>query len=647
MPTSPDPRIGSELAGYRLEELVGRGGMGVVYRAQDLALERPVALKLLSPGLAADRDFRQRFLVESRLAAALDHPCVVPIYDAGEAEDQLYLVMRYVEGTDLKRLLQAEGKLDPARTIAVCSQLADALDTAHAHGLVHRDVKPSNVLLDDQGHAYLADFGLTRRLAEQATGFEAGLSLGTPAYVAPEQIEGNDVDGRADQYSLACLLHECLTGGPPFPRASAPAVLFAHLEEEPPAPAGLEHVLPRALAKDPADRYPSCSAFVADARRALGLEFKRARWPLALAGVGAVLVGAALLAFFLTRGESSAPLAGPAGRLFRIDPATSEVAATLRVGQNPNAVAVAGDGSVWVASHDDATVWKVDPDRNRAVLSVPAHGKPAELAAAGRQVFVSNGSEDASVVVIVAATGREEQVIRLGTLGLVSLGSALVAAGDAGLWVGDSAGRVGRLDLTLSTLADQVVLPFPPDERVDGFPSGVAVAKDAVWVVGDAEAPLLWRVDPASGDVETIPLDFAPKDVAVGEGAVWVTSQLDDTVSRIDPATHEVTATVDVGRGAAGIAVGAGSVWVANAVDGSVSRIDPATARVTKTIEVAGSAEDVVVGDGAVWVAGHEPAGAAGGRDDDTVRIGVLTACEGSFAPTADMSIAGAELPLL
>ena len=220
MPTSADPRIGSELSGYRLEELVGRGGMGVVYRAHDVALERPVALKLLSPSLAADRDFRQRFLVESRLAAALDHPCVVPIYDAGEAEDQLYLAMRYVEGTDLKRLLQAEGKLDPARAIAVCSQLADALDTAHAHGLVHRDVKPSNVLLDEQGHAYLADFGLTRRLAEQASGFEAGLSLGTPAYVAPEQIEGKDVDGRADQYSLACLLHECAASPPP---ASSPA----------------------------------------------------------------------------------------------------------------------------------------------------------------------------------------------------------------------------------------------------------------------------------------------------------------------------------------------------------------------------------------------------------------------------------------
>ena len=258
--------------------------MGVVYRAHDLALERSIALKLLSPNLADDPAFRERFLVESRLAASLDHPNVVPIHDAGEADGQLYLAMRYVEGTDLKRLLRDEGPLEPSRAIAICSQIADALDAAHTRGLVHRDVKPSNVLLDEEEHAYLADFGLTRRLSDQAPDFDAGLSLGTPAYVAPEQIEGAEVDGRADQYSLACLLHECLTGEPPFPRTSEAATLFAHLEEEPPASAELEAVLPKALAKDPADRYESCRAFVADAHRALsrpgeGADDDGSPWP--------------------------------------------------------------------------------------------------------------------------------------------------------------------------------------------------------------------------------------------------------------------------------------------------------------------------------------------------------------------------------
>jgi serine/threonine-protein kinase len=287
--------VGTQIAGYRLEEEIGRGGMGVVYRAHDLALERSIALKLLSPNLADDPAFRERFLVESRLAASLDHVNVVPIHDAGEADGQLYLAMRYVEGTDLKRLLRDEGPLEPSRAIAICSQIADALDTAHTRGLVHRDVKPSNVLLDEEEHAYLADFGLTRRLSDQAPDFDAGLSLGTPAYVAPEQIEGKDADGRADQYSLACLLHECLTGEPPFTRASEAATLFAHLEEAPPAPAGLEDVIPRAMAKDPADRYESCRAFVADAHRALFAPRSRSRrrW-LTVAIVAVVAMGASI-----------------------------------------------------------------------------------------------------------------------------------------------------------------------------------------------------------------------------------------------------------------------------------------------------------------------------------------------------------------
>ena len=322
------------------------------------------------------------------------------------------------------------------------------------------------------------------------------------------------------------------------------------------------------------------------------------------------------------------------------------MASTIRVGQNPSAVAVAEDGNVWVASRDDANVWKVDPDQNRAVLNVSAHGKPTELAIAGGRVIVSNGPQDANVVVIDASTGREESVIPLGAIS--GFGSARVAGGGSGLWVADGDRRIGRLDLALARLVDPTLLPAPGDERADAFFSSVAVSGDAIWVIGDANDRTLWRIDPRSGDlVERVSLDFVPKDVAVGEGAVWVTSQLEDTVTRIDPATNDVTATIDVGKGAAGIAVGAGSVWVANAIDGTVSRIDPATARVTETIEIAGSPEDIVVGDGAVWVVAHEITDAAEGNDDDTVKIGVLTACEGTFGFLADGSITGAELPLL
>jgi WD40 repeat protein/tRNA A-37 threonylcarbamoyl transferase component Bud32 len=278
---SDDPRVGTELAGYRIESLLGWGGMSVVYLAEDLRLKRRVALKLLAAGLAEDESFRDRFLRESELAASIDHPNIVPIYEAGTTEDLLFIAMRYVEGRDLKERLQ-RGALEPAEAIGVLAQVASALDAAHARGLVHRDVKPSNVLLDTgarpdaSDHAYLADFGLTRRVSEEAAVGDNGHLMGTIDYVAPEHIAGEAIDGRADVYSLGCLLYECLVGQPPFQRDSELAVVFAHLEAEPPAPSARRQDLPRALdaviakalAKDPEQRYPSCREL---ARAALGV----------------------------------------------------------------------------------------------------------------------------------------------------------------------------------------------------------------------------------------------------------------------------------------------------------------------------------------------------------------------------------------
>jgi serine/threonine protein kinase len=187
---------GSTFAGYLVDSLVGRGGMGVVYRATDLSLQRPVALKLIAPKLAQDERFRARFLREPRLAASLDHPNVIPIYEAGEHDGQLYLAMRFVEGSDLKALLERERKLGPERTVAVLAQVAGALDAAHRRGLVHRDVKPANVLLDEEGHVYLTDFGITKQLGGDST--DTGQVVGTLDYLAPEQIRTEAVDGRTD-----------------------------------------------------------------------------------------------------------------------------------------------------------------------------------------------------------------------------------------------------------------------------------------------------------------------------------------------------------------------------------------------------------------------------------------------------------------
>ena len=291
-----DLPVGCELLGYRVERLLGRGGMGVVYLAEDVRLRRSVALKVLAPSLAEDGRFRERFLAESKLAASLDHPCVIPIYEAGESGGLLFIAMRYVDGGDLKALL-GDGLLTAERAVRLCAQVADALDFAHGRGLVHGDVKPSNVLLDGREHVYLADFGLTKRLGEPQAA-EPGV-LGTIDYAAPEQIRGEKVDGRADQYSLACLLYECLVGAPPFPRSTDAAVLFAHLEEPPPALPGLEDVMRTGLAKSPEDRYGSCAALVLAAAEALGIvggaQSRLPELPFLLAGVVCPFKG---LAFF-------------------------------------------------------------------------------------------------------------------------------------------------------------------------------------------------------------------------------------------------------------------------------------------------------------------------------------------------------------
>jgi serine/threonine-protein kinase len=251
---------GAHIAGCRIETVAGRGGMGIVYRATQLSLGRPVALKLIAPEHAADDGFRERFQRESRMAAAIDHPNVIPVYEAGEEDGRLFLVMRWVAGTDLHRLLRETGRLDPHRAAAIVCQVAGALDAAHTAGLVHRDVKPANVLLSGE-HAYLADFGLTRLAGTDTRLTTAGHFLGTVDYMAPEQFHPGPNDARADVYALGCVLYAALTGAPPFLRDTVPATMLAHMHDPPPpargVPAAFDRVIARALAKAPEDRYPS------------------------------------------------------------------------------------------------------------------------------------------------------------------------------------------------------------------------------------------------------------------------------------------------------------------------------------------------------------------------------------------------------
>jgi tetratricopeptide (TPR) repeat protein len=269
-----DRRIGTELGGYRIVESLGRGGMSVVYRAEHVRLGRLAALKLLMPGLG-ESDFSERFLRESQLAASLDHPNIVPVYDAGEEDGLLYIAMACVEGSDLKSVLEAEGRLPLRRALRIVSQIGSALDAAHARGLVHRDVKPANILVGEGDRAYLSDFGVVKELTGNGT-TRTGTFVGTIEYCAPEQIEGRAVDARTDVYALACVLYECLVGEAPFHRDSDVAVLNAHLHHAPPKlvraapelPPALDHVIAKALSKSPLDRYATCGEFLTAARAA-------------------------------------------------------------------------------------------------------------------------------------------------------------------------------------------------------------------------------------------------------------------------------------------------------------------------------------------------------------------------------------------
>jgi serine/threonine protein kinase len=324
-----EPAVGRSFGEYTIESMLGRGGMGSVYLATHERLGRKVALKVISAELALDESFRARFLRESQLAASLDHPNVIPIYDADEVDGVLYLAMRYVSGPSLHALVKERGAMAPSEALTIAEQIGGALDAAHIAGLVHRDVKPANILVAEPGgHSYLCDFGLAKRASTEGV-TQTGSFLGTVDYCSPEQIEGRPVDGRSDLYSLGCVLYHCLTGRQPYERESDFAVLEAHLRAPPPSLGGpLDPVIARATAKDRGDRYgtgaelasafanaldPEATRAVPPIRPAVEVETRvlrrpfRRRWLVAgLVALVASAAGSAALALRGSDGESSA-----------------------------------------------------------------------------------------------------------------------------------------------------------------------------------------------------------------------------------------------------------------------------------------------------------------------------------------------------
>ena len=570
---------GSLVAGYRIESRIGAGGMAVVFRARDERLGRSIALKVMAPEWTEDEEFRRRFVAESRAAARVDDPHVIPVYEAGAAGGVLFIAMRLVEGTDLRGVLRREGPLPPGRALELLSPVAAALDAAHAAGLVHRDVKPGNILVDERpgrpDHVYLADFGLSKGAAAGVSLTGVGNYLGTPGYSAPEQVRGHDVDGRADQYALACVAFELLTGRAPYQRDLPMAVLLAHVSEPPPSlaarrpdmPVTADRVMARALAKRPEQRYASCQDFTDTLREAFGL------LPYGSGNIPA-FPGAA------TR-EPASPATGPGttADLYRkhsttqavavgqdarsgLDPGDGELARHSR--RRPLVIALAGAVLVaavaipWLlASSPGATAAKSPATPTlaspSATLTAPAGSQSVESAAfkpgtTTLAVGMFNGDVD-----LWDTTTKNFSILH--DHGGATDGVGLVAFGPGGttLAVGDG-GNVYLWDTAAPTAALTAALPTPVDLSGQSVTS-VAFGPGGVLAVGYSGGDVcLW--DTATKQTTatlTGPADSAGVTlVAFGQGGTLAVGYSGGDVYLWDTATNTNTATLTGPPGLAG-----------------------------------------------------------------------------------------------
>ncbi|HEX8753950.1 MAG TPA: serine/threonine-protein kinase [Solirubrobacterales bacterium] len=595
--------IGSTVAGYRIDALIARGGMGIVYRATHLGLQRPVALKVIARELADREGFRERFLRESRLAARLDHPAVVPIYDSREVDGELIVAMRLIADGDLRRLIDRDGPLEPRRALPLLGQVAEALDAAHAAGIVHRDVKPHNVLVEGD-RAYLSDFGLAKALDESGSASSASI-VGTAEYMSPEQWRGEEVGPAADVYSLGCVLYEALTGIVPYARRES--------DTEPELPEGIAQVIERAVSKDPRDRFPTAGALIAAAgqRQDSGLmptrvltrgsreratmrlvggwrrfgprRGRRLRWSgaalVALAGfaaLGVALLGGGGVAVSAPIAIGRPPLRIAAGKsgvwvtserdgtLTHLDPVSgARVGAAIRLGPGVSGVAV-GSRWVWVTVPRRGELLEVAPGSGGVRRRIHLGGAPGAIALGGGRVWVAD-ENGAGVSAVDAEAARVER------RGLPPHAAPLrLASGAGGLWVSSaSTGTVRRIDL--GTLAVGEAIP------VGRNPAGVTVAHGFVWVA-NARSGTVSRVDPSIHQVVGAPIEVGerPGGIDAGTASAWVADSGAGTLTRIDLASAEVEGgPVGVGPDPGAVAVGGDAVWVVNNGDGTVSRVEP------------------------------------------------------------------------
>ena len=596
---------GDVFAGHRIDGVTGRGGMGVVYRAMQLDLRRMIALKLIAPSLAQDPGFRERFIRETRVAAKIDHPNVIPVYYAGEEEGRLFLAMRYVEGDDVRTLLRREGKLPPRRAASIVGQVAGALDAAHAHGIVHRDVKPANILLDTGDHAYLTDFGLTKRVHSTSGVTHAGGWVGTLGFVSPEQIRGEQVDARSDVYALGCVLHHVLVGEPPYQRDSDEATLWAHLNAPPPrldgdVPEAFADIVERALAKDPDDRYQSAGALGRAVMDAAGLI--EGRPPEGVVATGAAAPGDGGPPIHeetrvspVTADPASAQtkhVPGAAGRPTR----RSRPAGALLGIAAVSVLVVGGVAALLIGNvggsgdkHDVST--PTAPLKAGAVVGQPIHVEqnPNDIVATRKSVWATSYLSP-QITRISAATGSPVRGFHIGQ------GAGSIAAGFQRLWI---AKRVTHSLLQLSLLTGERAgnaISLPP-----GNPVEVAVDPSGVWV--GIRPTTVARINPVTAKViRTIAIPQGVSDIAVGAGAVWVSNRRSHTVTRLDISSGELRE-IAVGDEPKGLVVAYGRVWVANSADNTISMISTkAPYHVDQRFPTGDGPSFVDAGGGSIWV---------------------------------------------
>ena len=614
-------RAGSLLAGYRLGAQVGAGGFAVVFRARDQRLDRLVALKILAPALAADAEFRRRFIAESRAAAAVADPHIIPIYEAGEADGALFIAMQFVLGGDLRRVLAQEGPLPPGRAAEFISPVASALDAAHGAGLVHRDVKPANILVDARpgrpDHVYLSDFGVSKGAVSSASLTGTGVFLGTPDYSAPEQIQGRAVDGRTDQYALACVAWQLLTGAVPYERDQGMAVLLAHLSEPPPSlgarrpglPEAADAVLARGMAKVPENRYGSCRDFADALREALGLAPYQPRGPVSAPGHPHTQIVSPPPGF---PGPAAASPAADEVRTVTKAPLLLASSAPGQTGARPDAgpAAPPGDGEQHAAlpprdGHPHVAASGPEPGPGGKRLRARRAGRggraiwrrPVSIAAVAVGIAVigliiattaisgtPRGSAGARSSGTPSAPGTPGQVRWAYTTGIHISSGPAVAGGT--VYVGSDAGMVyaldaatGHLHWTFSTGGDIITSPAV---AVAGSTVYIATVGGQVYALDAATGQVRWTDATGGGNGNT---SWA---MTVAGSTVYIGSY-DNKVYALDAATGNPRWTFATGSQVESSPAVAGGTVYTGSLGGTVYALDATTGNTRWTDTYGGS----------------------------------------------------------